>query len=104
VILTHQQSLAKVHVIEHDFKTEISNAAVTTRALLACEDPPLDLAFATGEPNQLARLNILIHTKEIIRIVFVFDRDQLLIIIAVSFFHAFFAFVAHQKVHVRPAG
>ena len=52
----------------------------------------------------LARFNILIHAKEIIGIVFILDRDQPLVIIAVGCFHAPFAFVAHQEVYVGAAG
>src|ERR1051326_2867575 len=49
------------------------------------------------------RFNVLVHAKEIIGIVFRFDLAEPLIIVAVSFFHALFAFVAHQKIYVRPA-
>src|SRR5207249_11408823 len=54
-------------------------------------------------PLFLARLNVLVHTKEIIGVVFAFDRDQPFVIPAISFLHAFFAFVAHQEIYVRPA-
>src|SRR5207249_348359 len=49
-------------------------------------------------------LDVLVHAKEIIGIVFVFDGDQAFVIIAIGSFHAPFSFVAHQEVHVRPAG
>ena len=48
------------------------------------------------------RFNVLVHAKEIIGIVFVFDLDESLVIVAVGFFHAFFTFVAHQEVYVCP--
>src|SRR6266498_1916283 len=54
-------------------------------------------------PLQLARLNVLVHAKEIIGVVFAFDRDEPFVIPAISFLHAFFAFVAHQEIYVRPA-
>src|SRR6266480_5981782 len=50
-----------------------------------------------------AWLNVLIHTEEIIGIVFLFDRDQPVVIAAVGFLHAFLPFVAHQEVYVRAA-
>src|SRR4029077_7925958 len=65
---------------------------------------PVGSALAAASAATLARFNVLIHTKKIVRIVFAFDSDQPVVIIAVSFLHAFFAFVAHQKVHVRSAG
>ena len=55
-------------------------------------------------PLQLARLNILVHAEEIVRIVFLLNRGKPLIIVAVGFFHAVFAFIAHQKIYVRAAG
>src|SRR6266516_214140 len=58
----------------------------------------------TEAPLFLVRLNVLIHSKEIIGIVFLFDRDKPLVIVSVSLFHAFFAFVTHQKVYVRATG
>src|SRR6266702_2586007 len=50
-----------------------------------------------------AWVNVLIHAKEIIGIIFLFDRDQPVVIAAVGFLHAFLAFVAHQKVYIRAA-
>src|SRR5262245_37314525 len=50
-----------------------------------------------------SRFNVLIHTKEIIGIVFLFDGHQAFVIIAVTFFDAFPSFVAHQKVYVGAA-
>src|SRR6266446_9883952 len=135
MILTHQQSLARIHAIEQDFKTEISNAVVTTPArsgpslrgwpkiissfsesAVRSPSEEADSLGARSIPQSSAlwhcemtilfstRLNILIHSEEIIRIVFGFDRNQPLVIIAVGFLHPFFAFVSHQKVHVRPTG
>src|SRR5207247_8526301 len=49
---------------------------------------------------QLGRFEVLIHTEKIIRIVFAFNRDQPLVITAVSFFHAFFSFISHQELYV----
>ena len=65
----------------------------------------LGLSSALGTSAlQLARFNVLIHSKEIIWIVFLFDLNQPLVIIAVRLFHAFFAFITHQKVYIRSAG
>src|SRR5436309_3474762 len=54
-------------------------------------------------PLFLARLNVLVHTKEIIGVVSAFDSDEPFVIPAISFLHAFFAFVARQEVYVRSA-
>ena len=51
----------------------------------------------------LARLNVLIHAEEIIGVVFLFDRDQPVIIAAVRFLHAFLAFIAHEEFYVCSA-
>src|SRR4029077_7589969 len=45
------------------------------------------------------RLNVLIHPKEIVGIVFVFDRNQPLIVVSVRRLHAIRSFVAHQKIY-----
>src|SRR4030095_15694066 len=69
----------------------------------ACSSALAAASAATTTPLRLSRLNILIHSEEIIGIVFLLDRGKPLVIVAVGFFHAFFAFVAHQKVHVSSA-
>jgi hypothetical protein len=48
MILTRQQSSARIHVIERDFKTEISNAFVTAPMASFREDAPLDSALAAA--------------------------------------------------------
>jgi len=45
----------------------------------------------------------LVHSKEVIGIVFLFDGDEPFVIAAVGFLHAFFSFITHQKVYVRAA-
>src|SRR5262249_22192414 len=55
-------------------------------------------------PLHFARLDVLVHSKEIVWIIFVFDLDESLVVVAIGGFHAFFAFVAHQKVYVRSPG
>src|SRR5205823_4624336 len=54
-------------------------------------------------PLHLLGLNVLIHAEEIIGIVFLFNRDQPVVIAAVGFLHAFLAFIAHKEVYVRSA-
>ena len=51
----------------------------------------------------VSRLNVLIHSKEVIGVVFVFDGNQPLVIVAVRCFHTFFAFIAHQEIDVGSA-
>src|SRR5689334_10737760 len=69
-----------------------------------CQTPGLRLRRSPRRaPLQLLGLNVLVHTEEIIRIVFLFERDEPLVIGAVRFFHTFFAFVAHQEVYVSAA-
>jgi hypothetical protein len=50
---------------------------------------------AATDSGLCRRFNVLIHSKEIIGIVFIFDRDQPFVIPAIGFFHTFFAFIAH---------
>src|SRR5438876_9550078 len=49
---------------------------------------------------QLGRFQVLIHAEKIIRIVFAFNRDQPLVITAVSFCLALFSFISHQEAYV----
>ena len=51
----------------------------------------------------LARLNVLIHAKEIIGVVFIFDSNQSLVVITIGRFHAIFSFVSHQEVYLCSA-
>src|SRR6266478_3295330 len=51
----------------------------------------------------LARFDVLIHPKEIARIVFILNRNQSLVVISVSCLDAILTFIAHQKVYVRSA-
>src|SRR6266480_1416974 len=54
-------------------------------------------------PLLLRRFDILIYAEAITRVIFIFDRDQPLIIISVSFLHPIFSFISHQKVYIRSA-
>src|SRR5439155_18627866 len=52
-------------------------------------------------PQHIARFDILIYAEEIARVIFIFDREQPLILVSVSFLHAIFSFISHQKVYIR---
>jgi hypothetical protein len=46
------------------------------------------------------RFNVLIYPEEIVGIVFVFDRNQPLVVVSVRRLHAIRSLVAHQKVYI----
>src|SRR5215831_5170444 len=98
-ILAHQRSLV---LVPRDLNPRWRNEMWEwpwRRDLWDTKVPPT-LAQA---PLQLLRLNVLVHTEEIIGIVLLFDRHQSLVIAAVGFLDAFLSFVAHQEVYVGAA-
>ena len=53
--------------------------------------------------NLFFGLNILIHFKEVARIIFGFHHAKFLIIVTIGSFDSFLAFF-HHKIHIRTAG
>src|SRR5438552_16633322 len=57
MILSRQQSSSRFHAIEHDFKTEIGNAVVTTRAPLILRERRENHLLVSGERQIIRRKN-----------------------------------------------
>ena len=116
------------HAFRRDFKNEKANAHALgqvsaspfTRERVGCgfspraksnfHPSPQSAPLQGGEADSLeppgrglARLNVLIHAEEIIRIIFLFDFGEPVVIAAVGFLHAFFAFVAHEEIYICSA-
>jgi hypothetical protein len=70
----------------------------------AARRPYHELAQDAVIPLLPGWLNILIHPEKIVGIVFIFDRNQPIVIFSVGGLQAICSFIAHQKVYVRAAG